>query len=145
MLHMEEDKKRDAGDPAHKPPFGDLWSLMASTSIARRSRGYAVRQMSTPRRGGGKRKMRTRSWDQESPADDCVNTCQNTRKSKSRSNSTHRIVTPTLQTAATAFGANEHLNPALLADGHLADLRHTSSVPLTREIPLQVFWEQGAG
>ena len=56
MLHKEEDKKRDGGDPAHRPPFGDLWSLMASTSVARRSRGYAVRQTSTPRRGGGRRK-----------------------------------------------------------------------------------------
>ena len=45
MLHIErlrETQKMGAqgeGDPTHKP--GDLWSRMAMTSAARRSRGYA--------------------------------------------------------------------------------------------------------
>ena len=30
VLHMEKDRKRkrNGGVPTHKPPFGDLWSLM---------------------------------------------------------------------------------------------------------------------
>ena len=58
---------------------------------------------------------------------------------------THKIIALRLKTAATAFGGSEHLGPALPADGHLANHRHTSSIPLTREITLQVFWKQGAG
>ena len=141
----QKKKKKWRGTDTQASVWRPVVPYVALASVARRRRGDVVRQMSTPGRGGGRRQGEYAAETRKVRQVTAIIVVR-INKSKSRLNITHRIIAPRLQTAtATAFGCSEHLDPALLSDGHLADLRHASSEPLTREIPLHVFWKQVSG